>query len=248
MVISRLGLLVEKAPGAISQDPMEPGITRGEQLRRKYAQKILEVTVVGLRTPAESEVAALEASISPARLPKSIRSVYSVCDGECTSGFFAPSLEFLRCSYVAKWKAGNREAVVAGAIPDVVAAMLPIMRDVVGNQLLLPLREEHEQIDTPVFYLNLESFSIRMVSSGVQFLFRRLLDMREANLSSGFVSCSGDFRALTAKETEIAKSIEPSEGPDLSSACDLEFEMSSPADMGRLRSFLRSIGELPSLP
>lgn len=236
-----LAPLVVDAPAAPSLDPLEPGITRGEMLRRKFATKLLEVSAVGLRQPSIDNIRLLQEGILPFHLPLHIRHFYEQCDGEFSSGFFAPYLEFLRCEYVLKWSMAHRSAVDAGALPSSILRMAPIFRDKVGNELFVLTFAREGVAESPVMFLDLDAFLIRQVSIGIQQFFTRLVAMRQANIDAGIPVCFGDFRNLSEKETEIALRIEPLEFCGADSSTWPMFDLASERDTDMLRDFVEEL-------
>ncbi len=184
----------------------EPAVGRTEALRRKFASRLAELSEVRLRAPAsESQVAKLSRAAGVAGLPQEVLELYSLADGESTSGFFAPELEFLRVDYVDQLLRANGEAHAMGLLPAASKSCMPIFRDSVGNQLVVMLEPE---MRGQIAFINMETSGFGVVSSSTGNLIHRLIRMKRAN-EVGTTSCPGDFRMLTPAEIDIANSIEP---------------------------------------
>lgn len=185
------------------------GAGRTAELRRKFASRLAELSEVRLRPPILPSVdARITSSLMPYAWPEEARELYSVSDGESSTGFFAPELEFLRAEYSMKLFAANREAIEMGLLPAELRSMLPIFRDSVGNQLVVPLVDPSKDPKKGVLFVSMESASVWQVSKCLTFLVTRLLRMKDCNAAAGRIVCPGDFRSLNGLEAAVATEVE----------------------------------------
>lgn len=180
---------------------------RTAELRRKFASRLAELSGVRLRSPAsEHQLARLCKASNADGLPEGLAELYSVADGEASSGFFAPELEFLRSDYAIKLLQANDEALSMGLLPHDVKNTIPIFRDSVGNQIVVT----HSRAASSglVGFVDMEQARFVHISKSVGHLICRLVQMKKLNEKAGFAACPGDFRHLTQLELDVAGRVE----------------------------------------
>jgi hypothetical protein len=179
------------------------GVGRLALLREKFASRLAEATEVRLRAPATStQMAIFARAVDPNALPEGIIELYMTADGETSSGFFVPELEFLRIDYSVELWGANSEALAQGLLPPSLRCPLPIFRDSIGNQIVVIL--DSAALYNQMAFIDMEKASCRIVSKSVESFVARLVQMKKINEDSVATKCPGDFRSLTSVELEVA--------------------------------------------
>ena len=110
--------------------PNDPGISRGEMLRRKYSAEIASANAVALCPPASNaRIAECENSVAPIRMPAELREFLAVCDGECTFGAVLPNIQFFGVSAIIESRTMLRKMMEEEMLPDDFEHDLPFGRD-----------------------------------------------------------------------------------------------------------------------
>jgi len=184
--------------------PPAPG--RTAELKRKFASRLAELSEVRLRSPASDlQIERLHRAVGVSDLPLAVIELYSVADGETTSGFFAPELEFLRVDYVEKLLQANSEACMTGLLPPALEHCLPLFRDSVGNQVVVMLGPVK---CGEIAFVDMEQPKVSVISKSTGHFINRLIQMKRINEEAGTAKCPGDFRNLSAAEFGVANSVE----------------------------------------
>lgn len=185
------------------------GQGRGAELRRKYAAKLDEQARKALRAGAAVETfLRLNAAISPLTIPAALVDIYRIADGECSSGFLLPDIEFMRIDYVMAAIEANARVCEMEVLPKHLTEMIPFMRDGIGNQILVRAVNLGEPSDESIYFLDAQELRLSVISNNLFKFFKRIEEMHCANKLEGAVVCPGDFRFLTVREREIARAIE----------------------------------------
>ena len=186
----------------------EPARGRTAELKRKFASRLAELSEVRLRPPvSDLLIAKLRRAVFRSDLPQEVLELYSVADGETTSGFFVPELEFLRVDYVLKLLQANDEAHKMGLLPATLESCVPLFRDSVGNQIVVMLGPV--ELCGQIAFINMEQPKLQVISRSTGHLISRLAQMKRMNQEAGKATCPGDFRNLTSAELVVASSVEP---------------------------------------
>ena len=186
--------------------PNDPGISRGEMLRRKYSAEIASANAVALCPPASNaRIAECENSVAPIRMPAELREFLAVCDGECTFGAVLPNIQFFGVSAIIESRTMLRKMMEEEMLPDDLEHDLPFGRDM--RTRLLVVNCTGDVGAGVVRLIDMDELSATIVSRSLVNFYKRVAEMVDFNLR-GRAKCAGDFRRLSSVELGIMKSIE----------------------------------------